>query len=124
QKEIDELISKISRLQKDLPKDNNLDSDNDFVLSSLYIDDDDDKGRCVKTKSDISFGECVLQEAPYVSYCYLSLSGTYCSYCFKKTTAIIPCYYCAYAAYCSLECMKIAWKSYHWLECSSTNGPT
>ena len=44
----------------------------------------------MQAKKDLSFGDCVLSEIPYVALLNKEHLYTHCSYCFKKSSTILP----------------------------------
>ena len=44
----------------------------------------------MQAKKDLSFGDCVLSETPYIALLDKEYLYTHCSYCFKKSSIILP----------------------------------
>lgn len=103
--------------------------------SSVRLDIDPVKGRCLVATRDILPGELLLKEDAFVSVLIpgeepplrcglgsrwdagISTGDLYCHQCLKPTLATVPCPVCSYAKYCSPRCLQQAWEQHHSTEC-------
>ncbi|XP_004594020.2 SET and MYND domain-containing protein 4 [Ochotona princeps] len=103
--------------------------------SSVRLDTDPVKGRCLVATRDILPGELLVKEDAFVSVLIpgeepplrcglgsrwdagISNGDLYCHQCLKPTLATVPCPRCSYAKYCSPRCLQQAWEQHHSTEC-------
>lgn len=88
-------------------------------FSSVSIEHNKKFGNHVIAKKDISPGEAIFIEKPYVFAVNQEKNYLYCSHCFTLSWATIPCNSCWRNMYCSEECKNEAWNMYHDHECAT-----
>ncbi|RWS00295.1 SET and MYND domain-containing protein (SMYD)-like protein [Dinothrombium tinctorium] len=79
---------------------------------------DPEKGRIMKSKTNIRKGTLILAEKAFASWLQPSLYAYYCYNCIKQIPfRSFPCRRCVRVNYCNSHCEEEAWNSYHSVEC-------
>lgn len=76
-----------------------------------------DSGRYGVAVKDITVGDVLLVEPPYVSVLSAELFAVRCFHCFRSLSVPVPCIRCNRARYCSDKCRSVSWETYHEVEC-------
>lgn len=76
-----------------------------------------ENGRYGVAAKDITVGDIVLVESPYVSVLSTELFAVRCFHCFRSLSVPVPCFRCTRARYCSERCRSVSWETYHRIEC-------
>ncbi|KAB7506020.1 SET and MYND domain-containing protein 4, partial [Armadillidium nasatum] len=69
------------------------------------------------TTPEVSYGDVIIVEKPYVSVLSRGNFETHCNNCFKRFRSSIPCDTCSRVWFCSEECLKEAKAGFHSTEC-------
>eukprot|EP00096_Caligus_rogercresseyi_P009450 TRINITY_DN3217_c0_g1_i1.p1 TRINITY_DN3217_c0_g1~~TRINITY_DN3217_c0_g1_i1.p1 ORF type:complete len:626 (-),score=140.54 TRINITY_DN3217_c0_g1_i1:828-2705(-) len=88
------------------------------LINGLRIEYSPSKGRYVVADRDISPGELIAVDEPYVWMLDREEARTFCWHCLRKNVAPMPCPNCVNVLFCSDECLASASKDYHPWECS------
>lgn len=75
-------------------------------------------GRCVVAAEDISPGQVLVVEDPYLTLLLEPYFLERCYSCCKLNDAMIPCELCHYVMFCDESCRAKSWNSTHKFECS------
>nr|CAD7411112.1 unnamed protein product [Timema poppensis] len=75
-------------------------------------------GRCLVATRDITIGDVLAVEEPFVSFLMPEFRHTHCYNCYLKCHTLLPCHYCSMAMFCSESCRKASWEKNHSIICS------
>ncbi|KAL5290186.1 hypothetical protein ACFFRR_009874 [Megaselia abdita] len=89
-----------------------------YISNCLAMDQTEDEGRFVYTKTDLKPGDIVAIEDPYCTTLLPAMKYIRCAYCTKENCfSLIPCNNCTSAMFCSESCRDKAWDVFHKYEC-------
>uniref|UniRef100_A0A182N3X8 MYND-type domain-containing protein n=1 Tax=Anopheles dirus TaxID=7168 RepID=A0A182N3X8_9DIPT len=75
-------------------------------------------GKGIRTKRDLSVGEKVLLEKPFLLVVEPEWAYQRCDYCGARNALnLLPCSGCTAVMYCSVECREQSYQRYHQFEC-------
>ncbi|XP_011192734.2 SET and MYND domain-containing protein 4 [Zeugodacus cucurbitae] len=89
----------------------------EFLSDNVRFDQNPSEGRFARAATDITVGEEILVEKPFVAVLLEKFSKTHCDNCFIRTAIPVACPKCADVLYCSEECLTKASSTYHKYEC-------
>ncbi|XP_053964507.1 SET and MYND domain-containing protein 4 [Anastrepha ludens] len=89
----------------------------EFLSEAVRIDQNYAEGRFARAATDITVGEEILVEKPFVAVLLEKFAKTHCDNCFIRTAVPVACPKCADVLYCSEECQSKASSTYHRYEC-------
>lgn len=89
-----------------------------FIVEALELKHSHQFGRYVVTKTDVSPGEVLALEEPYINIILPHLRYQRCTHCMTENQlSLVPCKGCTSAMFCSLDCYEKAQSTYHRFEC-------
>ena len=75
------------------------------------------KGRYAVARRQVSVGDVLVAEKPFVSVLSYDLYPSHCHHCLKQLEAPLACQQCSFVRYCSETCQQESWEKYHQTEC-------
>ena len=75
------------------------------------------RGRYAVARRQVSVGDVLIAEQPYVSVLSYDLYHSHCNHCLKQLEAPLACSQCNFVRYCSEQCHEQSWSKYHEVEC-------
>lgn len=89
------------------------------TANCLQLKQSDAFGRYLVAQQDLSVGNVVMIERPFIVCLRPNMRYKRCAHCMAgdKRHALVPCPTCTNTMYCSAGCLKEAWHVYHRFEC-------
>ncbi|KAF2368625.1 SET domain [Trinorchestia longiramus] len=84
--------------------------------SALRLHSSPQAGRYAVADRRVEAGEVLVEEDPFAAVVARDMMGAYCSYCFRRLLAAVPCPDCCGVAYCTEVCRQSGLPAHRW-EC-------
>lgn len=109
----------LTRENLDLDQVLNLAEEKEDLSPKIQVQTTKQKGRYIVATENISVGETILQESPFISYLHSSHKYSNCATCLRSVVLGIGCSNCNQVIFCSKFCASKG--TFHTVECGKTD---